>query len=97
MSGKHVDGVARKIIEAAGYSEYFTHSLGHGVGLEVHEPPSLSDQSSDILEAGNVVSDEPGIYIYGYGGVRVEDTVHVSGGGPERFTKFEKELDEVIV
>lgn len=96
-SGKHVDGVARRIIEAAGYSKYFTHSLGHGVGLEVHEPPSLSDQSGDILETGNVVSDEPGIYIYDYGGVRVEDTVHVSSGGPERFTRFEKELDEVTV
>jgi Xaa-Pro dipeptidase len=95
--GKHVDGVAREIIKAAGYSEYFTHSLGHGIGLEVHEPPSLSDQSIDILKAGNVVSDEPGIYIHGYGGVRVEDTVHVTNGGPERFTKFEKELAEIII
>jgi Xaa-Pro aminopeptidase len=83
---KDVDAAARKIIADAGYSEYFVHSLGHGVGLEVHEPPTLSPDSGDVLVAGNVVTVEPGIYIVGYGGIRIEDTVLVSRGGGEKLT-----------
>ncbi len=97
IEAKRVDGIAREIISKAGYGEYFIHSLGHGIGLEVHEPPRLSDESEDILEAGNVVTDEPGIYIPGYGGVRIEDTVHITSSGVERLTKFEKELDAIIL
>jgi len=95
--GGDVDGVARRIIEDAGYGEYFIHSLGHGVGLEVHEPPSLRKDGEDVLEAGNVVSNEPGVYIHGYGGVRTEDTVLVSGGGPVSLTRFPKGLESVRV
>jgi Xaa-Pro dipeptidase len=82
-----VDGVARKIIAEEGYGEYFVHSLGHGVGLDVHEPPTLSPESKDVLAAGNVVTVEPGIYLVGYGGIRIEDTVLVQKNGAEKLTK----------
>jgi Xaa-Pro aminopeptidase len=95
--GADIDLVARNLIEKAGYGEDFIHSLGHGVGLEVHEPPSLSKRSKDTLVAGNVVSNEPGIYLKDFGGVRIEDTVLVNPSGPERFTKFDKELDAMRV
>jgi len=81
-----VDGVARKVIADAGYGECFVHSLGHGVGLEVHEPPTLSPDSKDVLAAGNVVTVEPGIYLVGYGGIRIEDTVLVQRNGAEKLT-----------
>jgi Xaa-Pro aminopeptidase len=86
VKAKDVDAVARKIIEDAGYGEYFVHGLGHGVGLEVHEPPTLSSSSKEALTVGNVVTDEPGIYLVGYGGVRVEDTVLVQKNGAEKLT-----------
>jgi len=95
--GVDVDGIARKIIEEAGYREAFIHGLGHGVGLEVHEPPSLSKTSKDTLAVGNIVSNEPGIYLKDWGGVRIEDTVLVTSSGPERLTKFDKELDVMRV
>ena len=65
----------KKYIEEKGYGKYFVHSLGHGVGLDVHEPPTLGPLSNEILSSGNVVTVEPGIYIPGFGGVRIEDTV----------------------
>jgi len=95
--GKEVDAYARRIISDAGYGDLFIHSLGHGVGLEVHESPSLSSESKDILKAGNVVTDEPGIYIAGLGGVRIEDTLVVREEGVERLTKFGKSLEEAIL
>ncbi len=95
--GIDVDRIARDIITKAGYGEDFIHGLGHGVGLEVHEPPSLSKRSGDTLTIGNVVSNEPGIYIKGFGGVRIEDTVLVTSSGPERLTYYDTGLDAMRV
>jgi Xaa-Pro dipeptidase len=92
-----VDKVARDIIEKNGFGEHFIHGLGHGVGLEVHEPPSLSQSSEETLRNGNMVTNEPGVYIHGYGGVRVEDTVMVSGDKPESITHFPKKIEDIIV
>jgi Xaa-Pro dipeptidase len=83
---REVDKAAREVIDEAGYGEYFVHGLGHGVGLEVHEPPTLNSESKDKLTIGNVVTIEPGIYIVGFGGIRIEDTVLVRRGVAERFT-----------
>jgi Xaa-Pro aminopeptidase len=95
MSGVDADALARDPIEAAGHGANFGHGLGHGVGLAVHEAPRLSTQSTDVLRAGNVVTIEPGIYVPGEGGVRIEDMAHVQDGGVELMTGFPKELIEV--
>jgi Xaa-Pro dipeptidase len=87
VKAKAVDATARKVIADAGYGEFFVHSLGHGVGLEVHEAPILSPESKDVLAVGNVVTVEPGIYLVGYGGIRIEDTVLVQRSGAEKLTK----------
>lgn len=92
VNNKDVDKVARDIITNAGYGENFTHSLGHGVGLEIHEQPNLSPRSVDILKSGNIVTVEPGIYIEGFCGVRIEDLVMVTEDGCENFTHSSKDL-----
>lgn len=90
--GKLVDAAARELIKKHGFGQNFPHGLGHGVGLAVHELPTLSNISKDVLKAGNVVTNEPGVYVVGYGGVRVEDTVLVKKDGAERLTKASYEL-----
>jgi len=84
---RDIDAIARETIEKAGYGRYFVHGLGHGVGLEVHELPTLSQKSKDKLTVRNVVTIEPGIYITGFGGIRIEDTVLVGKLKAEKFTK----------
>lgn len=86
------DKAARDVIEKAGYGEYFGHSLGHGVGVEIHEAPSVGPRSENILEVGHVVTCEPGIYIPGRFGVRIEDMAFITEGGCENLTRCPKEL-----
>jgi Xaa-Pro aminopeptidase len=75
MTGKEADALARAVITAAGFGEYFTHGLGHGLGVRVHEAPSASAAATNVLQAGEVLTIEPGVYIPGWGGVRLEDVV----------------------
>ncbi|MGB4125958.1 MAG: M24 family metallopeptidase, partial [Dethiobacteria bacterium] len=84
--------LARDLIEQAGHGEYFGHGLGHGLGLEVHEQPTLSPRSEAALVPGMVVTIEPGIYIPGWGGVRIEDMVLITSGGAESLTRCSREL-----
>jgi len=91
-TGREVDTIARNIITDGGYGEYFGHGLGHGVGVEIHEPPRLNTESETVLEPGMVVTVEPGIYLPGKGGVRIEDLVVVTEDGCDILTKTPKEL-----
>ena len=81
IGGKDVDAVARDVIASRGWGSYFTHGLGHGLGMEVHEAPRLSPLSADILEEGDVVTVEPGIYVEGWGGMRIEDDYLITADG----------------
>ena len=91
-----MDKIARDIIEGAGYKGAFGHSLGHGVGLEVHETPGLSPSSGDkVLMPGDIVTVEPGIYLFGKYGCRIEDMVYITENGAENLTNMEKDLIEI--
>lgn len=91
-----VDRVARRVIEEAGYGAYFPHGLGHGLGLEIHEEPRLNPSSRAILEAGMVITIEPGIYLPGRFGVRIEDDVLVTKDGHEVLSALPKDLDRMV-
>jgi Xaa-Pro aminopeptidase len=93
VHGRDADAASRAPIEAAGHGPAYGHGMGHGVGLQIHEAPALRPETTDVLEVGNVVSVEPGIYLPDEGcGVRIEDLVVVTGDGCERLTQFTKEL-----
>jgi Xaa-Pro aminopeptidase len=87
-----VDAAAREVIAAAGHAEHFTHGLGHGVGLEIHEAPGIGPLGAGTLAAGMAVTVEPGVYLPGHGGVRIEDTLIVTDDAPELLTLTSKEL-----
>jgi Xaa-Pro aminopeptidase len=93
--GREIDAVARDIIAAAGFGDFFGHGLGHGVGLVIHEQPRLAPVSETVLAPGMVVTVEPGVYLPDWGGVRIEDTVVVTAAGVEILTASSKELIEL--
>jgi Xaa-Pro aminopeptidase len=95
-TGREVDAVARSIIDAAGHAEHFGHGLGHGVGLDVHEGPRLSKQGETALAAGMVVTVEPGVYVPGAVGVRIEDLVIVTDDGAEVVSSLPKDLQFIV-
>lgn len=90
---KDVDSAARRVIEEAGFGEFFGHGLGHGIGLHIHEEPRLSSIAEGELQPGNIVTVEPGIYLPGVGGVRIEDDVLVTPDGHEVLSSLSKELE----
>jgi Xaa-Pro aminopeptidase len=96
MSGKAADALARDVIVERGFGASFGHSLGHGLGLEVHEGPRLAATAEEDLPAGAVVTVEPGIYLEGWGGVRLEDDIHLLPDGPECLTDGRTELLEIL-
>jgi Xaa-Pro aminopeptidase len=92
MTCKELDSIARNFIEEKGYGKFFGHGLGHGIGLEIHEPPAVSYIDDTILKENMVITIEPGIYLEGTGGVRIEDIVLVKNGGCENFYSNSKSL-----
>ncbi len=95
VTGREGDSYAREVIEAGGYGEHFGHGLGHGVGIQIHESPRLSQAEKRILEPGNVTSLEPGIYIPGEGGVRIENLIWFTDDGVRSFNQLGTELTVV--
>lgn len=96
MTGQELDAIVRKSIEDCGYGEYFVHGLGHGVGLEIHELPNVNKRGSITLETGMIFTIEPGIYIPGKAGVRIEDTVILTEAGAKALNGVRKQLIEIV-
>jgi Xaa-Pro aminopeptidase len=92
-----IDEAARGLITQAGFGELFGHALGHGVGLEVHERPTVRHSGKEVAQAGMVYTIEPGIYRPGVGGVRIEDMVLVGEVGAERMTSLPREMEDMVV
>src|SRR5262249_31363613 len=90
-----VDSAARSVLVGHRLDRYFAHSTGHGLGLEVHEDPRLAKGQTRTLESGNVVTIEPGVYVEGVGGIRIEDDVAVHAGRTEVLTRFTRDLIEI--
>jgi Xaa-Pro aminopeptidase len=93
VKAKDIDRVARDLIRQSGYGEYFGHATGHGLGLDIHEAPRISFMSRDILQKGMVFTIEPGIYVPGLGGVRIEDMVTIKDNGVRRLTSLPRRLE----
>ncbi|HWB14172.1 MAG TPA: Xaa-Pro peptidase family protein [Pirellulales bacterium] len=96
-TGREIDAIARGVIADAGFGKYFGHGLGHGIGLDIHELPRLSGTNERPLEAGMVITVEPGIYLPGWGGVRIEDDVLVTKQGHEVLTSCPKQIADAVV
>ena len=94
---KDIDNIARTIIDKAGYTKYFGHGLGHGFGLQIHEQPRASPISEQVLEAGMVITVEPGIYLPGRFGVRIEDDILVTRDGYEVLSSLPKQFEDCFV
>jgi Xaa-Pro dipeptidase len=94
-SGRDLDHAAREVITAAGFGDYFIHRTGHGLGLEIHEHPYIMEANSEPLQAGNVFTIEPGIYLSGRGGVRIEDDIVITSDGSHSLTSFPRNLIRV--
>jgi Xaa-Pro aminopeptidase len=90
-----VDAAAREVLKKSGLDSYFVHSTGHGLGLEVHEEPRVARGQTIRLEAGNVITIEPGVYVEGVGGIRIEDDVAVRSRGSEVLTRVRRDLIEL--
>ena len=92
ISGKEADKIARDVLESLGYGKYFTHSLGHGIGVNIHEYPTLSPRGEARLKNNMVFSNEPGVYLNGKFGIRIEDSCHLVNGKYKSFMKDDKSL-----
>lgn len=96
MTGRELDAIVRDVIASRGYGDYFVHGLGHGVGLEIHELPNINKRGNIKLETGMIFTIEPGIYIPGKGGVRIEDTVVLTEDGAKALNGVKKQLIEIV-
>ena len=92
MTAADTDALCRDIITDAGYGDYFGHGTGHGVGVEIHEAPTVSPRSTETLQPGNVITIEPGIYLPGKFGVRIEDMLYITEDSAENLVTLPKEL-----